>query len=348
MGIELHAGIEPIAQEWDDLADRIGAVPWARPGWFGAWYGSFASRGAQVVVVRRGGKLIGVAPMTIGRGVLRSATNWHTPEFRLIAEPEAALELANAVLVQKPHRIALQFVDSVDPGTEAFRAASETAAYRIQTRTLEQSPYIDTRGEWDEYSRHRSAKLLRELRRRRRLLDSEGTFEFVVYDGSARLQELLEEGFRVEAAGWKSDTGSAIASQDETRRFYQEIAAWAAERKWLRLAFLRLDSRAFAFDFAIEHDGVHYLLKTGYDPAYSRFAPGKLLRREMIARAFDEGIRSYEFLGGEEPWKLELTSSVRHRDLLLAFAPTARGRLERAAFAYGRPLAKRVLAISRR
>ena len=286
--------------------------------------------------------------MMIGRGVWRSATNWHTPEFRLIAEPEAALELANAVLVQKPHRIALQFVDSVDPGTKAFRAASETAAYRIQTRTLEQSPYIDTSGEWDEYRQHRSAKLLRDLRRRRRLLDCEGTFEFVVYDGTESLQELLEEGFRVEAAGWKSDAGSAIASQDETRRFYQEIAAWAADRKWLRLGFLRLDSQAFAFDFAIEHDDVHYLLKTGYDPAYSRFAPGKLLRREMIARAFDEGIRSYEFLGGEEPWKLELTSSVRHRDLLLAFAPTARGRLERAAFEYGRPLAKRVLAISRR
>src|SRR5262249_18742505 len=180
-------------------------------------------------------------------------------------------------------------------------------------------PYIDTGVGWDEYNRARSTKLLRDLRRRRRLLESEGSFEFRVYDGRDGLEALLEEGFRVEAAGWKADADSAIASQIETRRFYERIAAWSADRGWLRLGFMRLDERAFAFDFAIEHDGVHYLLKTGYDPAYGRFAPGKLIRREMIARAFDEGLRRYEFLGADEAWKLEWTGSVRPLELMQAF-----------------------------
>ena len=73
-----------------------------------------------------------------------------------------------------------------------------------------------------------------------------------------------------------------------------------------------------------------------------------LLRHEMIARAFGEGLRSYEFLGADEPWKLEWTSAVRRRDLFQAFAPTARGRFEHAAFEYGCPLAKRALALARR
>jgi CelD/BcsL family acetyltransferase involved in cellulose biosynthesis len=346
--IQLHARVEPVADEWDALADRAASVPWARPGWFRAWYDAFAPGEAQVITLRRGSALVGVVPLTSRRGVVRAASNWHTPEFRLIADSDALEQLAGAVMARRPHRIALQFVDSDEAGTRACRAAAEDAGYSIQVRTLERSPYIETGGDWDAYTRGRNGKLLRELGRRRRRLEAEGRFAFEVHDGSERLEELLEEGFRVEAAGWKAAAGSAIASQPATRRFYSEIGRWAAARDWLRLAFLRLDSRPFAFDFGLQHDGVHYLLKTGYDPAYGRFAPGMLLRREMIARAFDEGLRSYEFLGADEPWKLEWTNTVRERVLFQAFAPTLRGRLERRAFAYGRPLAKRALALAGR
>ena len=167
-------------------------------------------------------------------------------------------------------------------------------------------------------------------------------------DGSDRLDQLLEEGFAVEAAGWKGARASAMVSRPETAEFYRRVAAWAADRGWLRLAFLRLDGQAFAFDFAVEEGDVHYLLKTGFDPAFGRFAPGMILRYEMLARAFSNGLRSYEFLGADEPWKLEWTQTTRPRGLFQAFAPSLRGQLEWAAFAWGRPAAKRVLALVRR
>ncbi|HKP88939.1 MAG TPA: GNAT family N-acetyltransferase, partial [Thermoleophilaceae bacterium] len=40
----------------------------------------------------------------------------------------------------------------------------------------------------------------------------------------------------------------------------------AAEQGWLRLAFLRLDGRAIAFDMCLEHGGAFYVLKGGFDP----------------------------------------------------------------------------------
>jgi CelD/BcsL family acetyltransferase involved in cellulose biosynthesis len=185
---------------------------------------------------------------------------------------------------------------------------------------------------------------MRELRRRRRRLGEQGAVALEVVDGRDRLDELLDDGLRVEALGWKGARGTAIASHRATRQFYRDVAHWAAARGWLRLAFLRLDGRAIAFDYAIEDGQVHYLLKTGYDPAYRAFAPGLQIREEMLARAFAGGLSRYEFLGDAADWKLEWANRARELELVQGFARSLPGAVDWAAFAFGRPLAKRALA----
>jgi len=214
--------------------------------------------------------------------------------------------------------------------------------HRVIQRPLERGPYICINGSWETYEGALSSRLRAELRRRRRRLGEHGEVSLEITDGRQRLASYLEEGFAVEAAGWKGRQGTAIASQPRTRQFYEGVARWAAGRGWLVLAFLRLDGRPLAFDLCLERSGVHYLLKTGYDPAFQEYAPGKLLRREMVARAFNGGLTTYEFLGTDQPWKLEWTTTRRSRVLVQAFRPSARGSLEWGAMALGRPLLKRV------
>ena len=145
-----------------------------------------------------------------------------------------------------------------------------------------------------------------------------------------------------------SNRGTAIAAGETTHRFYRAVAEWAGTRGSLRLGFLRVDGRAIAFDFCIEEQGSHYLLKTGFDPAFGHFAPGKLLRLAMIERAFRAGLARYEFLGSADPWKHEWTDTVRSRVLLHSFKASLLGVAEWSAWAFGRPLAKRALALTGR
>jgi CelD/BcsL family acetyltransferase involved in cellulose biosynthesis len=201
-------------------------------------------------------------------------------------------------------------------------------------------------GDWEGYERTLGRKRCSDSRRRRRQLDEKGAVTFEVASGGT-LDALLAEGFAVEAAGWKGSDGTAIRASAATLAFYTDVARWAAERGWLRLAFLRLDGRALAFDLALEHAGVHYLLKTGFDPELREQAPGKLLRLHMLERAFRAGLRAYEFLGADEPWKREWTEATRPRVLVQAFCPSALGALDWSGFALGRPLAKRVRDLAR-
>jgi CelD/BcsL family acetyltransferase involved in cellulose biosynthesis len=343
--VESHGRLEPLSREWDELADRVHAAPWLRPGWITAWDRAFGRGTLQVLTLSRDGRLAGVLPLERRFGILRSTSNWHTPAFSmLVQDSAAALELGRALFARGGRRVALAFLPADDPALDTCLSAALAARHRVIVRTLECSPYIACNGDWSSYERQRDSAFLRELRRRRRRLCEQGRLELDVTDGRDRLEELLDEGFRVEAAGWKGNRGTAIASDPTTRRFYEDVARWAAERGWLRLAFLRLDERPLAFDYCLEQQGVHYLLKTGYDSAYHAFAPGMLIRWEMIARAFSNGLARYEFLGDNEPWKRKWTDAVAERRLLQTFAHSLPGVLDWAAFAFGRPLAKRALA----
>ena len=349
VNLELHERIDPLEDEWDGLAGRASAHPFLRPGWFRAWWRAFGEGTPLIVALRRDGRLAAVMPLSRSGGRLESPTNWHTPEFGPLAEDgDAARHLAEALFTYTGRSIRLSFLDGDDPGVRECLTAADRVGYRVLTRVLERSPYVPTDGDWSSYESSRPKHLLTELRRRRRRLEEQGKLSVVSEDGRERLEELLEDGFRVEASGWKAERGTAILSDPRVREFYTEVARWAAAKGWLRLTFLRLDDRPLAFQYIVEDGDRIYHLKGGYDPDYAKFAPGTLLIHEILARAFADGVRSYEFLGDEDAFKLEWTSQVRERLLLQAFASSPAGLVEWAAFAYGRPLAKRVLALRRR
>jgi CelD/BcsL family acetyltransferase involved in cellulose biosynthesis len=279
-------------------------------------------------------------------GALRSPSNWHTPQFEPVAEPGAERALAAALLGRPARRVTLSFVDAGAPFATACREQAAAAGRRMLTRTVERSPYLDIAGDWDDFVRARlSADRRRTMGTRRRRLMAAGALALEVSDGRIELERRLAEGYDVEARSWKGAAGTAINSRPETRRFYDELARWAADRGVLRLVFLRVEGRAAAFEFTLQDRGVHYMLKGGYDPAYARGAPGTILRAEMLARAFAYGFERYEFLGQDEPWKRLWTDACHERAVVHLFAGSA-GRLEWAAHAYGRPAAERVRALA--
>jgi CelD/BcsL family acetyltransferase involved in cellulose biosynthesis len=344
MKAESHERIEPLAHEWDDLADRARAAPWLRPGWIDAWWKEFGAGELRVLAARRDGRLAGLIPLQYRAGTLSSTTNSHTPEFGpLVENATVARELAEALFCDRPRRISLAFLDPDKPGLSECREAAAVAGYRLLERLRARSPCIQFEGEWDPYEKQLSRNLRKELRRQERRLQRMGDLSFEIWEGTDRLDELLDEGFRVEASGWKGARGTAIASRPETRRFYTEIAHWAAARGWLRLAFHRLDGRAFSVQFDLACDDTYYLLKSGYDPAYRRFSPGHLTMSRVIREAVTSGFTRLDLLGSDEPYKLAWSNSVTEKKLLLAFAPTLPGFVDWSTFAYARPLARRML-----
>ena len=338
-----HRDVDVLEDEWEDLAERLGASPFAYPGWFGAWYGAFGRGEPLVLAIRRGERLVAVLPLERRGRVLGAAANWHTPLYGLLAEPDAVAEAGRRLLACPARRRDLTMLDPSDPLLAVLR--SKLHIERVVTH----QPWVDTTGSWDEFQANLARKKRKEMGRQRRRLEEHGQVRAEFASGGERLEDLLDEGFAIEGSGWKSQRGSAIVSNPAAHRFYRDVARWADAHGWLRLAFLRVGGRAVAFDMHLEADGAVCVLKGGFDPAWAPFSAGTLLTRESLERAFaDPSLRSYEFLGSADAYKLDWTDATRERVRMQTFASTPAGAASWAAWKYGRRLAKRALAAVRR
>jgi CelD/BcsL family acetyltransferase involved in cellulose biosynthesis len=344
--LEVHTAISPLASDWDDLVDRTKGAPFTRPGWVEAWWRAFGrGRGRlEILALRRQGRLAGVLPLVRRRGVVMSTTSdWMSAYDPPAEDSEAAGALADALFASRPRRVEFRQLALEHPVRTSCRAAAATRGYRLVDGPVERSPYVALEGGWETYEAGLDRKLRSEVRRRRRRLEEQGELCVEVLDGSERLRQLLDEGFRLEAAAWKGEAGTAILSDAGTFQYYRDAADWASRRGILRLAFLRLDGRPLAFDYCLEEAGVHYLVKIGYDPAFRKYGPGVILRHEMLSRAFSSGLSRYEFLGIDMAFKLDWTNTVWEKPWLRAFAPSPAGSLDRLQFTRIRPLVKRAL-----
>src|SRR3954467_10613152 len=88
--LEIHSTFEPVAGEWDALVDRTAAGPFARPGWYQAWWDAFGQGDLEIAVLRRGVDVAAVRRVHVGRGAGPSRTNWHAAGLAIPADDHAA------------------------------------------------------------------------------------------------------------------------------------------------------------------------------------------------------------------------------------------------------------------
>lgn len=333
-----------LIREWEELASRTSASPYLRPGWVDAWWRAFGKGKLEIRTLRRRGRLVALLPTATWHGLRGSTSNYHSPRAGLLAEDiPAAVELALALYADRPRRVSLTCLDPVGMSLDACHWSAEMAGYKAATRPYQRSPYLDITMGWSAYEGRLSKSLLADLRRARSRLARQGQISVEMLSSRDCTDESLQEAFAVEAAGWKAARRTAILSNPDTHGFYTDVAHWAAAEGMLRLFLLRIDRHPIAMYYALEDRETCYLLKGGYDSAYRRYSPGKLLLHTVVSHCFAAGLSRIEFHGDAEAYKFQWANGVHEHKRFEAFLPTPAGRLRWASFAYLRPLAKHML-----
>jgi CelD/BcsL family acetyltransferase involved in cellulose biosynthesis len=334
---------EALGDEWDAVLPAE-SLPFDLHVWYSLWWAAFGE-GAELAVctARRDGELVGAIPLQVRDGALGALANVHSPSFRPLARDDEAMDALIAATMERGGS-ALQLV--AIPGEDPCLARLESGARsRSMSHLLEASyasPTVDTGGEFEAWRVESKRVWGAPLERFRRKMGREFEAEFSIVVVPGELERELDEGFRVEASGWKGQAGTAIASDPRTEAFYRGLAHGFARRDELRLSHIALDGRVAAFDLCLLHRDRLYLLKTGFDEDFRRLAPGLVMRLSIVERCFELGLRSHELLGGESEWKAKFATSKRPHVNLRAYRRNPVGLARYAYRAALRPRLKRV------
>jgi CelD/BcsL family acetyltransferase involved in cellulose biosynthesis len=163
---------------------------------------------------------------------------------------------------------------------------------------------IDWRGyeDWETFYRGLQRKDRRDTQRRRRRLDEQGQVSFNVIEGVScvplidwALRNKIEQLARTDRrASWLNDG------------IYRELLVQAAVRSdpsgTVVVFALDLEDRIIATLICRVDKTRIEALNTVYDPAYSKYAPGKILMEESLKWAFHHGLQM-DFRGGDFAYK---------------------------------------------
>ncbi|WP_152434070.1 GNAT family N-acetyltransferase [Erythrobacter sp. THAF29] len=128
-----------------------------------------------------------------------------------------------------------------------------------------------------------SKKHTKELRRKRRRLSEQGDLAFERRDDAYAIDEWIAEFLALEAAGWKGDAGSALASDSETGKFSAEALRGAAHAGRLERTTLRLDGKPIAMLSSFVCPPGSFGFKTAFDETFQTYSPGMQLQIDNLA-----------------------------------------------------------------
>jgi CelD/BcsL family acetyltransferase involved in cellulose biosynthesis len=161
------------------------------------------------------------------------------------------------------------------------------------------SNYVDCALAYEDFLKNVDGHFRRNLGRLTRRVQQMGELQFHSYRSLEEIRSNFHHFVTVEAAGWKGDSGtqSAIACNPPIKSFYEKLIDRyaAAGQCWLNL--LLLNDKAIAGQLCLLVDGTLYILKIGYDEAYSKVAPGNLVMDQTLRLAVeDQGVRAVSFI----------------------------------------------------
>jgi len=307
-----------LREEWRVLHTCAGGDVFQAWEWLHPWRRHLGRGELMLLALRRRGDLIAIAPlfrstyfglplrrlMLLGCGI--------TDRLGIVAEPAAEARTAAYLLDYLMHAASpREFIDLHQlPADAPLLAAPTPAGCRELRFPQEACPFVALPATWDEFTARLGKRMRENVAYYPRRLAREFRVEIDVAD-TAGVAAAVDDFIRLHQARWRARGLPGALGGARLRAFHHAAAPLLLERGWLRLYTLRLDGEAAASLYCLEHDErVAYYLG-GMDPRYARFSLGTVLTAHAMRDAIERGAREFDFLRGDEAYKLAWGAAIR-------------------------------------
>jgi CelD/BcsL family acetyltransferase involved in cellulose biosynthesis len=350
------AALEALAPQWFDLLSRAeDPTPFQSYEWQATAWRHVGKGQLWVLAARDNGALVGLMPLSIARyrgTPLRQVRFLGAPlsDFQQILAARgyegACRDLFLLHLSRHSHRWDLcDFADqrkgtSLTVGEMPEGLRSLLVHHRV-------CPFIPLADSFDQLTARLSKNTRTNLGRRRRQVVKQFKAE---YDQAtlATLPEALTELFMLHNARWRKRGVSGAFADARVQALHRDLAPQLLARGWLRLHRLRLDGTTRAAFYCFQLGARVYYYLSGFDLDFAKYSLGNVLMAQAIETAIRDGAREFDFLRGDETYKLAWGAEERETLRLILGRSALRSRFAFSAHAFERYVEHKGLALQRR
>ncbi len=180
--------------------------------------------------------------------------------------------------------------------------------YEVELQEQDVSPGIRLPESWDSYLAGLSRKDRHELRRKLRRLSTTGEYRWYSCSDPDQVEGQMETFFELMT---DSSEDKSRFLTPERRRFFGHVAKKLAGLGILRLFFMEVQEKRVATAMCFDYGPVRMLYNSGFNPQYSYYSVGLLLKALCVKDAIEEGRGYFDFLRGAEAYKYDLGGTNR-------------------------------------
>lgn len=322
------AALDALRPEWEALWERCPTTtPFQSPEWLLAWWRHFGSDAAWTLAVRRGGRLVALAPLFVytdhehGERRLRFIGAGISDYLDVLLEPDNAAAAADALLEHIADRSGCWDDAAFDdlPARSPWLARMASAAGESPGDPQSACPVLQLPRTPDAYLARLSQGRRRKLRLARRRLEASGGLRIERAD-ALTLPSFLDALFELHGARWAERHAGGVLGDPTVQSFHRDAAAGLLRRGALRMHRLWHDGAVAAVLYGFAWRDRWYSYLGGFDPALEAFSPGTVIIAHAIEEAIGDGQRTFDFLRGQEAYKYAWGASdeFTYRGLLQA------------------------------
>lgn len=292
--------------------------------WLSSWWKHYGNkRRFLMVTVNDGRKILAAAPLMSSRYEL---CGLKLRKIEFIATP--ASDYHSLLLIEKKRacvKMMLQYAANIATEWDCIELQeishdSETARLirtvskeplKFEERTLNRCPYVPLPCKLEGYLQSLRSSFRKNLHRYDKKLRKEYKVDFKIWNDIETIDDAMKIFFDLHQKRWESKRQTGAFSDQRFRNFHMDVARSFAEKGWLTLNFVMLNDEpvAASYDFKYGQKLFYYL--SGFDPEYSRYNVGHLRHLYLIKHCIENGVKEYDFMRGDEPYKMGWNTSIR-------------------------------------
>lgn len=316
---------------WNNLLKRSGVDNvFSTFEWISTWWKYFGDSNKKlfILVVEDNKDIIGIAPLVVDKKrIAKSPCKIKTitfarespsdyRDFIIIKKREEVLKLILEYLTKNKRlwdKIDLQHIPSYSPNIQILNSLLEKSPFFFEKGIIILCPYITLNGEFEEYFSNLGHDLRYYVRSTIRKLEKISRLEFLHYEkvNEEELDRIIEEFVKLNEKRYNLTKHKGIFLRHPNSEFTKEVIKIFNQKDWLDLQVLKCNGNIICYSICFKYNKILYFWQTSYDPSYYKYSPGICLLKFAIEDSFKRGYKEFDFLRGDEEYKLRWTKTKR-------------------------------------